>query len=209
MEGRHYTHRIPLGVVAGLSAVVVAVGGSTAWWTWHSLTSVESSPTVTSTDSTTTAPETPIAAVEQTVQLYWLTDTGRGLELSPYDIQIQGESQPEDILTTAFDSLLTGPDSAPDSIDAFSTIPPGTQLLALQVEPDGIHVDLSNEFGLGGGSAAMSGRLGQVLYTATALDPDAPVWISVEGQPLKVLGGEGLIVEQPMTRSDFEREFQL
>lgn len=205
MESRHHTHRIPLGVVAGLSALVVAVGGSTAWWTWHSLTSVESSPTVTSTDSTTTAPETPIAAVEQTVQLYWLTDTGRGLELSPYTIQIQGESQPEDVLATAFNSLLTGPDST----DVFSTIPSGTQLLNLQVEPDGIYVDLSNEFGLGGGSAAMSGRLGQVLYTATALDTDAPVWISVEGQPLKVLGGEGLIVEQPMTRSDFEREFQL
>ena len=205
MESRHRTHRIPLGVVAGLSAVVVAVGGSTAWLTWHSLTSVESNSTVTATDPTSNAPDTPIAAVEQTVQLYWLEDTGQSLTLSPADITIQGESQPEDLLTTAFNALLTGPDST----NAFSTIPPGTQLLDLRVEPDGIHVDLSNEFGLGGGSAAMSGRLGQVLYTATALDADAPVWISVEGQPLKVLGGEGLIVEQPMTRSDFEREFQL
>ena len=205
MEGRHHTHRIPLGVVAGLSAVVVAVGGSTAWWTWHSLTAIESNPTATSTATTTNVPETPIAAVEQTVELYWLQDTGQALILSPYTINIQGESQPEDLLTTAFNTLLAGPDAA----EVFSTIPPGTQLLALQVEPDGIHVDLSNEFGLGGGSAAMSGRLGQVLYTATALDADAPVWISVEGQPLKVLGGEGIVVEQPMTRSDFEREFQL
>lgn len=209
MESRHHTHRIPLSiVVAGLSAVVVIAGGSTAWWTWHSLTSVESTPTVTSpstTDSTANTPDTPIAAVEQTVELYWLEDTGQGLVLSPYTINIQGEDQPEELLATAFDALLTGPDST----TVFSTIPPGTRLLDLQVEPDGIHVDLSNEFGLGGGSAAMSGRLAQVLYTATALDENAPVWISVDGQPLKVLGGEGLVVEQPMTRSDFEREFQL
>jgi len=45
----------------------------------------------------------------------------------------------------------------------------------------------------------MSSRVAQVLYTATSLQPNAKVWIDIEGKPLEVLGGEGLLLEQPLT----------
>jgi spore germination protein GerM len=53
-------------------------------------------------------------------------------------------------------------------------------------------------------------RVAQVLYTATSIDPQTPVFLSIEGQPLNdnyPLGGERLTLEYPMTRQQFNREF--
>jgi spore germination protein GerM len=77
------------------------------------------------------------------------------------------------------------------------------------VREDGVHINLSKEFTMGGGTASMTARVAQVLYTATSLNPNAQVWLSIEGEPLKTLGGEGLLIEQPLTRKSFEQEFSL
>jgi spore germination protein GerM len=101
-----------------------------------------------------------------------------------------------------------------------STIPKGTKLRSLQVKSDGVHIDLSQEFRAGGGSTSMIYRVAQTIYTATSLDPNQKVFLSIEGQSIlqrrgyandraHPLGGEGLILRQPITRNQFEADFPL
>ncbi|MFN7850861.1 MAG: GerMN domain-containing protein, partial [Dolichospermum sp.] len=90
-----------------------------------------------------------------------------------------------------------------------TTIPQGTQLLGLKAENNDIHVNLSANFTTGGGSTSMMGRVGQVVYTATSLNPKAKVYIEVNGKPLEVLGGEGVELQQPLTRESFQKNYPL
>ncbi len=197
MAEQQRVNRIPGGVVAGIAAAVVA-GGGAAWWTLNS-----QPPTPPSLPN---PPQpSPSISVDQTPQIYWLKNTGERLELVKSPLPQAAADQPNTAIEAAFNRLLAGPQDPAVS----STIPRGTKLRSVKIENDGIHVDLSQEFTTGGGSASMTGRVAQVLYTATSLQPTANVWIKVEGQPLERLGGEGLELEQPLTRQSFEHNFTL
>ncbi|MEB3213586.1 MAG: GerMN domain-containing protein [Leptolyngbyaceae bacterium] len=213
-ENEHASRRFPTSVVAALSALVLAAGVGTAWWSWNNLQSPSDqapvdtgelanpdTPTTTNPDQTPGAVDTNSAA-----QVYLLTVAEDRFELAPSSIQLDTSAEPSVALTTAFKELLA---TAPSESGPFSAIPENTELLDLTVESDGVHVDLSSDFQFGGGSASMMGRLAQVIYTASSLEPTTSVWISVDGEPLEVLGGEGLIVDQPMTRAQFEENFSL
>jgi len=192
MAQQQGTHRIPLEIVIGFSGLILVVGVGVAWW----LLASKFLPN----------PSNPIVQpVEQTAQVYWLRDTGSQLELVATPMTVSGESKVT-ALTLALEKLLTGPET---EARVLNTIPKATQLQEVTLDPDGIHVDLSQAFTSGGGSAAMTGRLAQIVYTVTSLDPHATVWLSVEGEPLEILGGEGLIIVQPMTRQDFQDHFSL
>lgn len=210
--------RPPLGVLIGLVVVVITAGSATALFTWRTLS--PSSPTVNfpeletpdeaepvvppvGTEADPTTPDPGTAQVPTaTGNIYWVDDQGDRLALVPSTIDLS-TTEPAAALQTAFANLMDGP-----SADGLSTtIPADTELLALTVESDGVHLNLSSEFTFGGGSASMIGRLAQVVYTATMLDPNAPVWLDIEGEPLTVLGGEGLLIRRPITRSDLAADF--
>ncbi|MBE9139120.1 GerMN domain-containing protein [Nodosilinea sp. LEGE 07088] len=230
MDYKDKLRRIPLGILVGLMALVLTSGGSVAWFTWRTLNpkppvaefpnlEIDPEPILRAPEATNPAeipkteditPKDPAeqpAPVTSTGQIYWLADTGTGFKLVAQTISVAAEASPSEKVTAAFSDLLSK--AGDPSQEAFTTIPEQTQLIKAEVEADGVHVDLSSDFQTGGGSAAMMGRLGQVIYTATAFDPAAPVWISVDGKPLTLLGGEGLEVSQPMTRSDFDQSFPL
>jgi spore germination protein GerM len=212
-------NNFPLGWIVGIGITLFAVGGATAWFAIQKLSSQKSitpspveSPTIEPTpvsSPTIATPQPSPVAIEPTWEtraVYWLKVTDTGSELAPREIEIQKSTPPDQEIAGLFQVLLAGPGDPSDT----STIPAGTKLLSLNQDKTGIKVNLSKEFGIDDGSDVLIGRLAQVLYTATSLDPSARVWIQVEGKPLELLGeGQGLEVAQPMTRKFFEENYQL
>ncbi|AFZ37625.1 Lipoprotein LpqB, GerMN domain protein [Stanieria cyanosphaera PCC 7437] len=210
MHNQKQSRRFSLPLVAGIAGIILALGGGTAWLAKYAMEqSNQSSVPPVANDPPVTEVQPPVTSEpvkqEKQVEICWLNPTENKIELVTTTLTFEKSVQPNQVLETAFKNLLSGPDSEKYT----TTIPKETKLLGLQTKPDGVRINLSQEFTSGGGSAAMSGRLAQVIYTATSLNPDAKVWIEVEGKPLETLGGEGLIINQPITRKDFETNFSL
>jgi spore germination protein GerM len=202
-EGKN--NRISSGVIAAVSAAVITMGGVVALYTSNRLTEQPPS-TTTGQPNNTGNGNNQTQANEQTTNIYLLKDNGKNFVLTPLPVKIAAsKDKPDEFLSATFSSLLT----AKNDGDTSSVIPPGTKLLAVKVEKDTVRVNLSEQFTSGGGSASMAGRLGQVVYTATTLRPESKVYIEINGKQLDVLGGEGLELEQPLTRDSFTKNYQL
>ncbi len=183
------------------ATAILAMGTIGAWFAYTSLDkAINQQPPDNPVVVEPVDPTIPIPEDTQQTQLYLLDEN---LEIVPTTIQMPKTENEQAFLTNTFESLLKLSQETSNN----TAIPQDTELLNLNIQEDGIHLDLSSEFNTGGGSASMIGRLGQVIYTATTLDQNAPVWISIEGEPLEVLGGEGLIVDQPMTRELYMLNF--
>lgn len=220
MQERGNNNRFPFGFIFGVTLALLATGGGLTWFAVQQMKSSQSNPTVSPSPESikppvvSTPPEItkPVPAkpepktATETIQVYWFDGTQGEVRFNPIPISVQKTENKDQTLKQAFRLLLGGPIDATHT----TTIPKETKLLGLKEDQQGIHLDFNQGFTQGGGSNVMVGRLAQVLYTATSLDPNARVWINVEGEPLEVLGeGDGLMVDQPMTRKIFRENFDL
>ncbi|MDJ0590495.1 MAG: GerMN domain-containing protein [Pleurocapsa sp. MO_226.B13] len=209
-------NRFSLPVLAAITGLILAAGGGAAWWAKLALEDradvAQPNPSPIIKEEVPTVPK-PITQ-EKVVEVYWLNPQNDNIELAANTMTFQKSVKSERVLETALETLFA---NSPQNSSYTTAIPPGTKLLGLKIDKAGIHLNLSKEFVSGGGSASMSSRLAQVIYTATSSsnsdDPERMtsqrVWIDIEGKPLKNLGEEGLIINQPMTRQDFRNNFTL
>jgi len=102
------------------------------------------------------------------------------------------------------ESLLAGPAAGEVAAGLSSAIPGGTKLLGLDIAAGVATVDLSGQFGSGGGSLSMQERVAQIVYTLTRFPNVQKVAFRMDGAPVTALGGEGLMIGTPQTRNDWE-----
>ena len=85
----------------------------------------------------------------------------------------------------------------------YTAIPDGTRFLGLRIDSGIATVNLSREFESGGGSASVLGRLAQVVYTLTQFPTVQGVRFELDGTPVEVFGGEGVVLSEPVGRDDY------
>lgn len=199
-----------IGFTLGIITSILVAGTGAAWWAFQSLTSSPPrSPNIETVKPTPEAPKVVQKAQSKLIQsqakTYWLSANSDKLDFVTNAVSVQKSANKNQVLQTALEQLLSQTPNPPAS----TAIPSGTQLLSLKMSDKGVYLNLSDAFTQGGGSESMAGRLGQILYTASSVDPNMPVWISVEGKLLETLGGEGLMLEQPITRQWFKENFEM
>ena len=186
-----------IGLVALAMVAAACNGGGSETTTTTAPTTTATTAVTTTTDATTTTTTPP--PFTDTVVVYVLDPSGsngfrQGPFLYPISVTAVGGT---DLIEASLETLLeiTGFDTA---------IPVGTTIDDLAVDGSTALVDLSAEFAGGGGSASVVGRLAQLTFTLTRIDGIDEVLLVEDGDPVQVFSSEGLVLDGPMVREDFE-----
>lgn len=104
----------------------------------------------------------------------------------------------------ALEALFEGPESFEAESGVGTAVPQGTQLLGLAIDDGIASVDLTSEFESGGGSLSMTMRLAQVVCTLDQFPTVDGVLFKLDGEPVDVFSGEGIVIDHPVGCKDYE-----
>lgn len=106
-------------------------------------------------------------------------------------------------LKLAIETLLKGPTSAEKAKGVYSEIPVDTKLLSIEETPEKISINISGDFEYGGGTDSLYKRLYQLIKTSNK-NANASVYLYINGKQAEVIGGEGIMINQPLNERSLE-----
>lgn len=112
-----------------------------------------------------------------------------------YDPAVDGSS-----IKFAVTALFDGPKPEESKLGVYSEIPVGTRLLNVIDASDGVYINLSKHFETGGGTDSIYKRIFQLIKT-TKYNTNKPVYLLIENEKVEVLGGDGIMITQPLTEN--------
>lgn len=135
-------------------------------------------------------------------KIYFSKVTEKGdIELVPVDRKIEYINTP---LTETIRALINGPTESEKTRGIITNIPAGTKLLSVVIKDSIAYINLSKEFQANySGKESMSNQIKQIVYTATEYPNVKSVQILIESKVQMYLGGEGIVINKPLTRNDF------
>lgn len=103
----------------------------------------------------------------------------------------------------AVTSLIRGPKSEEKKYGVYTEVPVGSEVINITEQADRVIVNLNSAFVNGGGTESLYKRLYQLIKTAR-LNSELPVYLYIDGQRADVVGGEGIMLSQPLSNSSLE-----
>ena len=115
-----------------------------------------------------------------------------------YDETVDGSK-----IKFAIDSLVMGPKPEEKVRGVYTEIPSGTRVISVTERPEGVIINLSSAFEAGGGTDSIYKRIYQLIKTAKR-NTSKPVYLYIEGRKADVIGGEGIMLNQPLNENSLD-----
>ena len=112
----------------------------------------------------------------------------------------QGQSK----LKFALNKLMNGPSQYEKSVGVYSEIPKNVKILGIVESSNKIIIDVSGNIQTGGGADSIYSRMKQFIKTALANSPKKPIYLYIDGKQAEVLGGEGIMISQPLSENSLD-----
>lgn len=142
--------------------------------------------------------------IEKKVYTYFLKETQSG-KVSFLAIETKVDNN-DDTLKSAIEALLEGPGEENKRNGFYSEIPSGTKLLNIKETDKYIIVNLNDKFQYGGGTDSIYNRLKQLIKTVSQTKINKDIYLYINGKQADVIGGEGVIIKQPLTQESLFSE---
>ena len=110
----------------------------------------------------------------------------------------------EDKLEFAIKELLKGPNIVEKSMGAYSEIPKTTKLLGIKQKGNKVIIDFSSDFQYGGGTDSIYSRMMQLIKTSVNNTKNKKIYLYLDGKQVNFIGGEGIMISQPLTEKSLE-----
>lgn len=107
-------------------------------------------------------------------------------------------------LKYALNQLVSGPTAYEKKLGVYSEVPKNVKILGVVESKNKIIIDISSNIQNGGGADSLYSRLKQVIKTAIANSDNKPVYLYIDGKQAEVIGGEGIMISQPLSESSLD-----
>lgn len=147
--------------------------------------------------------QTPEVKTKEYINIYFIGKNGSNEEIYKAVKRVYNKDVDGSKISFAIHALISGP--VPDEIKhgVYTEIPSGTRVIKITETSDRVIVNLNSEYVNGGGADSLYKRLYQLIKTAK-LNSSLPVYLYIEGQMADVIGGEGIMLSQPLSNSSLE-----
>ena len=100
-------------------------------------------------------------------------------------------------------ALINGPKPEERQKGVYSEIPNSVHVINVTELNDRVIVNLNSSFVNDGGADSLYKRLYQLIKTVK-LNSELPVYLYIDGKKADIVGGEGIIISQPLSNSSLE-----